>query len=246
MLAATALRVIVTIFVAAIILISSPSASWAREMIEYPRVKLRALEKTTARTKTFEARVGSTVKFGSLYIAIKSCQKSSPVDMPESAAFLQIWEVSPKKEENGDSASKWVFSGWMFASSPALSPMNHPIYDVWVLDCLKDETKSGSASNSENGDTLEKDSAQNDTRNGTKKDRNNSPPREKDFESILKTLTGEDEQAQELDRNAAPPVSNDNTPDRTSDNTTGKSLGNKSEDNGVDNGDKGNGEQEYR
>lgn len=102
----------------------------APEMIDYPIVKLQSLDKIPARTMTFEANVGSTVKFGSLYIKVQACRKSSPLEKPESAAFLQIWEMSAKEEP------EWVFSGWMFASSPALSYMDHALYDVWVLDCL--------------------------------------------------------------------------------------------------------------
>jgi hypothetical protein len=101
------------------------------EMTDYPVVKLQSLDKVTARTMTFEVRVGSTVKFGPIYIKVQSCRKAPPIDQPESAAFLQIWEVTSKEE------SKWIYSGWMFASSPALSAMDHPIYDVWVLDCLE-------------------------------------------------------------------------------------------------------------
>ena len=107
-----------------------PNLSFARDMTEFPRVKLQSLDKGTARTITFDAKVGSTIRFGPLYIRVQSCQKSSPIDQPESAAFLQIWEVDTNKEP------QWVFSGWMFASSPGLSPMDHAIYDVWVLDCL--------------------------------------------------------------------------------------------------------------
>lgn len=111
------------------------SQAYAREMTQYPIVKLQSLDKGSARTMTFEARVGSTIKFGPLYIKIQTCQKSSPIDQPESAAFLQIWE-------NGESGkSEWVFSGWMFASSPGLSPMDHPVYDVWVINCLDDKPK---------------------------------------------------------------------------------------------------------
>lgn len=103
------------------------------EMRSYPVVKLQSLDKITARAEIFEARVGSTVKFGPLYIKVQSCRKSDPIDEPESASFLQIWEIDEENE------AQWVFSGWMFASSPALSPMDHPIYDVWVLDCLSDQ-----------------------------------------------------------------------------------------------------------
>ncbi|MGB3214770.1 MAG: DUF2155 domain-containing protein [Alphaproteobacteria bacterium] len=149
--------------------------SHAREMSEQPRIKLRTLEKTTARTMTFEADVGSTLKFGSLFIKVQSCQKSSPVDLPEAAAFLQIWEDTPEKGRKKDDAeSDWVFSGWMFSSSPALSPMDHPIYDVWVLDCMGAEgapTPSATAS----GDGVATDAAQ--------------PPEPKTFDSLLQGLT---------------------------------------------------------
>ena len=101
------------------------------QMIDMPVVKLQSLDKTTARTMTFEARVGSTIQYGPLYIKVQACRKAPPVEQPESAAFLQVWEVTHDKKAN------WVFSGWMFASSPALSAMDHPIYDVWVIDCLE-------------------------------------------------------------------------------------------------------------
>ncbi len=97
---------------------------------DYPSVRLRSLDKITARTMTFDAKVGDTLRYGPLYIKIQACRKAPPIERPESAAFLQVWEVTPKNE------SKWVFSGWMFASSPALSSMDHPVYDVWVIDCL--------------------------------------------------------------------------------------------------------------
>lgn len=125
------------------------SVACARDMESYPRVRLQSLDKVTARTMTFDARVGSTLKFGSLYIKVQSCQKTTPIEQPESATFLQIWEVGPEEE------SHWVFSGWMFASSPALSPLDHPIYDVWLLDCLPDETgetEETPAANQENSD----------------------------------------------------------------------------------------------
>lgn len=101
-------------------------------MIDFPVVKLQSLDKVTARTMTFEAKVGSTIKFGPLYIKIQSCRKAPPIERPESASFLQIWEVTT------DDQAEWVFSGWMFASSPSLSSMDHPIYDVWVIDCLEE------------------------------------------------------------------------------------------------------------
>ena len=105
--------------------------------IEYPTVRLQALDKSTARTITFEAEVGSTIEYGYIYIKVQSCRKSEPLDTPENASFLQIWEIPINSKK-----SEWLFSGWMFASSPALSAMDHPVYDVWVLDCInKNEPK---------------------------------------------------------------------------------------------------------
>ncbi len=114
------------------------------EMQDYAIVKLQALDKGTARISTFDVRVGSTVQFGPLFIRAQACRKSPPIETPESASFLQIWENDIKTEE-----PQWIFSGWMFASSPALSAMDHPLYDVWVLDCLE----SGKAMESVKGDS---------------------------------------------------------------------------------------------
>lgn len=136
------LRFIICLAVSAAIVLNAPHSA-AREMTEYPRVKLQSLNKATARTTTFEAKIGNTLKFGTLYVRVQSCQKSSPIDEPESAAFLQVWESGDQER------SEWVFSGWMFASSPALSAMDHPLYDVWVLDCLDHETAQAPATSTD-------------------------------------------------------------------------------------------------
>ena len=118
---------------AAYFLFSSPAQA-ALNYEDYPVVKLRSLDKITARTMTFEAKVGSTVRFGEIFIKVQSCRKPPPVEQSEAAAFLQVWQTSD--DDKNKETSKWIFSGWMFASSPALSAMDHPVYDVWVLDCL--------------------------------------------------------------------------------------------------------------
>ena len=96
----------------------------------YDVALLQGLDKVTARVSTIEAPVGRTVRFGTLQIIARICDKRPPEETPESAAFLDIWEVRP-----GEAAIS-VFRGWMFASSPALSAVQHPVYDVWVLDCV--------------------------------------------------------------------------------------------------------------
>ena len=94
------------------------------------QVVLQGLDKETARILTFDGRVGETVRFRTLDIAIRRCQRTPPDEPPERAAFLQIYDIDP---ETGDRTM--AFSGWMFKSKPALSAMDHPIYDVWVKDC---------------------------------------------------------------------------------------------------------------
>jgi hypothetical protein len=101
-------------------------------------VILQGLDKITARVTTIEAPVGKPVTFGSLSITARHCDKNSPEETPEAAAFLEIVDAKP-----GEAPVK-LFSGWMFASSPAVSALEHPVYDVWVIDC-KNAAKSGAA-----------------------------------------------------------------------------------------------------
>ncbi len=114
----------------AALLIGSGSASVSAEPIDHKTVVLQGLDKVTARISTIRGGVGQTVRFGSLEITVRRCQKSPQEELPESAAFLEIRDLDAKTK-----TKKLVFSGWMFASSPALSALEHPVYDVWVKDC---------------------------------------------------------------------------------------------------------------
>jgi hypothetical protein len=103
-----------------------------------PKVaQLQGLDKTTARVTKFEAPVGQMVTFGTLQITVRDCRKRPPEQEPESAAYLDIDEIL-----QGQAAPKKIFSGWMFASSPALNSLEDPVYDVWVLDCKTTDTAS--------------------------------------------------------------------------------------------------------
>jgi hypothetical protein len=101
---------------------------------------LQGLDKTTARVSKFDAPVDQTVRFGTLVITVRTCVKTPPEEEPNTAAFLIIDEVRPG-DANGVQ-SKRVFSGWMFASSPAISALEDPIYDINVLDCKIDTTST--------------------------------------------------------------------------------------------------------
>jgi hypothetical protein len=118
------------------------------ETISEPVALLQGLDKITARVSKFEAAVGAPVHFGTLSIRVRDCEKNPPEEAPESAAFLEIDEMRP-----GDDMARRLFSGWMFASSPALSALEHPVYDVNLLDC---KAASGSA-HAASGSTAGKD-----------------------------------------------------------------------------------------
>mgnify|MGYP000023228539 CR=1 FL=1 len=95
---------------------------------------LRGLDKVTARTRDFEIAIGDTVQFGALSITAQYCRKRPPEETPETYAFLQIND----RRTDGfgvDTDGEQIYSGWMFASRPAQNPLEHPVYDVWVLDC---------------------------------------------------------------------------------------------------------------
>lgn len=116
-----------------------------KQMEDTGLVVLRTVDKLSARTHTFDIPVDKTVKFGnSLFIKVRACRKSSPLDLPESAAFLQIWERKPSEPK-----SHWLFSGWMFASSPSLSRLDHAVYDVWVIECKNATTSKSEEFSSE-------------------------------------------------------------------------------------------------
>jgi hypothetical protein len=118
------------------------------EMIPEPVALLQGLDKITARVSRFEAPVDSRVRFGTLSIRVRDCEKSPPEETPESAAFVEIDETRP-----GENKARRVFSGWMFASSPALSALEHPVYDVNLLDCSAASGSRESASGSSAGKT---------------------------------------------------------------------------------------------
>ncbi len=90
---------------------------------------LQGLDKVTARVSKFSAELGVPVTFGTLEITAQACHKKPPEEPPESTAFLEI------REKQRAQPAKLLFSGWMFASTPGLSALEHPVYDVWVLDC---------------------------------------------------------------------------------------------------------------
>lgn len=117
----------------------APPPEQARWLAPAPAAVLQTLDKITGRVRTVEAPVEQTIRFGTLDIMARVCRKRPPEETPESAAFLEIRDIKPGE------TPKTLFTGWMYASSPAVSALEHPVYDVWVIDC-KTASPSGSSS----------------------------------------------------------------------------------------------------
>lgn len=116
-------------------------------------VTLRALDKITARYTDLDVPIGEEVAFGALTLLPRTCNKRPPEEFPETTVFLEVFSSGddvqgrrvrgetdrprgstiavPGRERPRDA----LFRGWMFASSPALNALEHPVYDVWVIDC---------------------------------------------------------------------------------------------------------------
>ena len=91
---------------------------------------LRGLDKVTARAMSFVVAVGEAASFGTLTVTVGACRTTTPEQAPEDAVYLDIVDSPPGEE------SATVFAGWMFSSSPAVSALDHPVYDVWLDDCV--------------------------------------------------------------------------------------------------------------
>ncbi|MBC6444087.1 MAG: DUF2155 domain-containing protein [Alphaproteobacteria bacterium GM202ARS2] len=92
-------------------------------------VRLRLLDKIAALPQTIDVRVGDTIEVDAMRIVARACFKKPPEEFPETSVWLEVHDKS-----NEDAL---VFRGWMFASSPALSSLAHPVYDLWVVDCFE-------------------------------------------------------------------------------------------------------------
>ena len=119
---------------------------------EYQTATLRALDKITGRSTDFDMLVGEPKVYGSLRVDLETCFQTPPEEPPESAAFLKITSATSKQvqtmavprrltdEERAATEGEEIdlrFSGWMFASSPGLNALEHPVYDIWVIRCTE-------------------------------------------------------------------------------------------------------------
>lgn len=101
----------------------------AAERIENQVAVFSALDKVTARISRLEVPLDQTVRFGSLKVTPRVCYSRPPTDQPKTTSFVEVEEVLL------DGKEKRIFAGWMFAESPGLNAVEHPVFDVWLTDC---------------------------------------------------------------------------------------------------------------
>ena len=102
-------------------------------VLEHGVAVLQGLDKVTARVSPVRAPLDQPTRFGTLEVVARACRETPPTEPPESAAYLEIRELPAASDTEGVAVD--LFSGWMFASSPAVSALEHPVYDIWVVDC---------------------------------------------------------------------------------------------------------------
>jgi hypothetical protein len=106
------------------------------------QLQMRGLDKITGRPTSITAPIGKPVHFATFTITARFCYSTPPSETPETAAFVQIEDHRP------DQPARKIFSGWMYASSPGLNAVEHPLYDVWVISCNNAPAQAVASNNS--------------------------------------------------------------------------------------------------
>ncbi len=111
----------------ALLAFAGPAA--AQDWVPEQTAKLQALDKVTARVTILDVRVGQSVTFGSLTISVRSCFGRGPDEVPDAAAWMEM------TDSRAPAGSPPAFRGWMFANAPGVNMLEHPVYDIRVLEC---------------------------------------------------------------------------------------------------------------
>ncbi|TFF27596.1 DUF2155 domain-containing protein [Jiella endophytica] len=113
---------------------SQPEAQFAtpKARIKNPVAVFSGLDKITGRITSFDVYIDETVQFGALQVTPKACLTSAEGEAEKTDAFVQVDEITL------DRKIQRIFSGWMFADSPGLNAIEHPVYDVWLKSCKTD------------------------------------------------------------------------------------------------------------
>ena len=106
------------------------SISYSKSQLEGSFTEIKILDKISSKNTSLKLKNGQLLKFKDLSIQSLKCKNSEFDDNPEITAYIQVRDLS---NQNNDEV--FVFNGWMFSSSPSITPSDHPIYDVWLIKC---------------------------------------------------------------------------------------------------------------
>ena len=115
-----------------IIFIINNSISFSQEIKtnENKIVEIKILDKVSSKNTILSINIGEEKKFQNLLIKVLKCENSKFDDDPEITAYIQVSDLT-----NKDKDDVFVFNGWMFSSSPSITPFDHPVYDIWLVSC---------------------------------------------------------------------------------------------------------------
>ncbi|MDQ0469386.1 DUF2155 domain-containing protein [Labrys wisconsinensis] len=99
------------------------------ERIKNPVAVFSGLDKISGKIISFDVAIDETVQFGALQVTPRVCYSRSATENPQTTSFIEVDEITLQKQ------TKRIFTGWMFADSPGLHAVEHPVYDVWLTDC---------------------------------------------------------------------------------------------------------------
>ena len=99
------------------------------QRIENQTAVFAALDKVTARISPLNAPLNTSESFGALKVTARACYSRASTEAPKTSAFVEVDEVLL------DGSTRRIFSGWMFAESPGLNALEHPVFDLWLTDC---------------------------------------------------------------------------------------------------------------
>jgi hypothetical protein len=123
------LRALRLLLVLAAILLNSWAGAALAQTIGNPVASFAGLDKITGRITNFDVYVNETVQFGALQITPRACYTRPATEIQRTSVFVEVDQVSLQ------GTVKRIFTGWVFADSPALNAVDHPVYDVWLTEC---------------------------------------------------------------------------------------------------------------
>ena len=106
------------------------STSYSSDDLEGSKTFIKVLNKISSKNTLIQLKNGEELKHEDLLIKSLKCKNSEFDDNPEITAYIQAKDITSK-----DNDDVFIFNGWMFSSSPSIAPFDHPVYDIWLINC---------------------------------------------------------------------------------------------------------------